>query len=72
MSLISFSLAVIFITRAIPQQGNQLSLNIRIYENNGIITDRFKQRVSLCLIGLVEEHVGHLVNQARLPLFETC
>jgi len=28
--------------------------------------------MSLCHTGLVKDHGGHLVNQARLSLFEKC
>jgi len=45
------------------QKGNQLSVNISINENNGEITHQCRQRLSLCHIGFVNDHGGHLVNQ---------
>ena len=52
------------------RKGNQLPVNVRMNENNGKTTDQFEQRVSLCHIGLVKDHGGHLVNQPRLSIFE--
>jgi len=39
--------------------------------DNGKIPIQFKQRVSLCHIGLVKDHGSHLVNQPRLSLFQS-
>jgi len=41
------------------------------WRHNGIITDQFKQRVSLCHTGLVKDHAGHLVNQPRHPIMSS-
>jgi len=40
------------------------------YEYNGKMIDQSKQRLSLCPIGLVKDHGGHLINQPRLLLFD--
>ena len=43
------------------QKGSQLSVEIKLNENNGRITDRCKHRMSRGHIGFVKDHGGHLV-----------
>jgi len=47
-------------------------VEIKINENDGKRIDQCKERLSLCHIGLVKVHGGHLVNQAPLLLTDKC
>jgi len=56
------------------QKHNQLSVEIRINENilAKELINIYKQRLSLCHIGLVKEQGGHIFNQPCLLVFDKC
>ena len=47
-------------------------MEIIIIENTMVKELINKQKLSLCHIGLVKDHGGHLVNQAHLKLVVKC